>query len=369
MDDHSDSSGPDRSLLDQAGLDALLRAAGKAPSPDNNQPWAFEATATLIRIYHLREKAVLSDVRDLFSWLAIGAAVENTVLEAGRRGLSANVEFHLPVKASGPGELVATVALRPAGEPDPLAEQIEARHTNRLPHSAEAVPAESLAGIEAAIAGSSCEILWTTGRPSIRKMSSLVSVADRVRFEDRRFHDELHRMIRYTEEEVASCRDGLDIRSLEIPRPLWSVLRFLRPWGRMRVANAFGASRSFARISAKQARSTGALGLLVTGDDSDRGYLEAGRALQRVWLAASAANLAFHTLGSLPLFLLKLRTDSSTFLPKHVLRLETVARDLAELLPGIRERTPVMLFRLGGQKGGKPHPSVRYDLAAVRYGS
>ena len=45
-------------------------------------------------------------------------------------------------------------------------------------------------------------------------------------------------MIRYTPEEVEERRDGLDIRTLEIPRPLWPVLRFLRPWRRMRVAKS-----------------------------------------------------------------------------------------------------------------------------------
>ena len=347
-------------------IDSILRAASLAPSPDNNQPWGFGSGDGEVQVYHRRDRAVLSDVRDLFSWLAIGAAVENIVLAAGAEGLSAEVEYHLPVHETESGEHVATIRLGPGGEADPLADRIEARHTNRQPFTTGVPDPAALEQIRSSIRAKACELLWIAERPLIKRVAKLVATADRVRFEDRRFHDELHGMLRFTEEEVEERRDGLDIRTLEVPRPLWGVLKFLRPWRRMRVANFLGASRSFARISGKQARSTGALGLLVTGDETDEGFLEAGRSLQRTWLAATAEDLAFHTLGSLPLFLLKLDVDRAAFTPKHALRLDRVAAALREAVPETADRRPIMLFRLGTPKAPPSARSTRYPPDAVR---
>ena len=36
---------------------ANLAAAGQAPSPDNNQPWAFAVEGDLIRVLHIRSQA------------------------------------------------------------------------------------------------------------------------------------------------------------------------------------------------------------------------------------------------------------------------------------------------------------------------
>ena len=65
-------------------------AASCAPSPDNNQPWAFCRQAESIDVWHCRSRALPSDARDMFSWISLGAAIENIVLAASteRRKLS-----------------------------------------------------------------------------------------------------------------------------------------------------------------------------------------------------------------------------------------------------------------------------------------
>lgn len=50
----------------------LIEAAGQAPSPDNNQPWAFRPHGDAVDVLHCRSRAIASDVDDLFSWIAVG---------------------------------------------------------------------------------------------------------------------------------------------------------------------------------------------------------------------------------------------------------------------------------------------------------
>ena len=123
-------------LLAEQDLETLLEAGRRAPSPDNNQPWAFRAGATGVDVFHVARRAVRSDCNGLFSWLALGAAIENIVLAGSSlRYQGAVVYEDGPLCPQGEVEHICTVRFGPAAEPDPLYAHIQARCTNRRPYS------------------------------------------------------------------------------------------------------------------------------------------------------------------------------------------------------------------------------------------
>ena len=76
----------------RAVLEELVHAASLAPSPDNNQPWRFEQNDEgELLLLHDRTRVLPSDVDDMFSRIALGAALENLCLAAGRHGWRALV--------------------------------------------------------------------------------------------------------------------------------------------------------------------------------------------------------------------------------------------------------------------------------------
>lgn len=340
----------------------LIAAAGSAPSPDNNQPWLFRVREAAIDVFHCREREVPSDVDNLFAGLALGAAIENMVLEASRQGLAAEVDYaERPFEQVDGCEAVATVKFTPEGASDRLAELLGQRVTNRRPYARTALSSSQLAAMNDAIADADCELIWLTDRTSLNRLASLIYAADRIRFEYQPFHDELHRVLRLTHDEAQATRDGLDFASLEIPRIARPLFRWLRPWSRMNFLNRFGLSRIFARNSIVQIERSAAVGLLATRRADALGYLQAGRAFERVWLAAAGDKLAFQPLGALPLFLRRLAVQGSeAFLPQHARRLKAVRDEFGRLFPQLAG-TPVMLFRVGH---GRP-PSAR----SLRYRS
>src|SRR5262249_44388384 len=92
----------------------------------------------------------------------------------------------------------------------------------------------------------------------------------------------------------------------------------------------------------------GTVGLLTTSGTTRQGYLKAGRAFQRVWLAATKLGLALHPLGSLPIFLERLRRQGGQGLAEHHKRsLARVSQRFFRLFPGAEGRGLVILFRLG----------------------
>lgn len=342
----------------------MIEAARWAPSPDNNQPWAFTRSGDAVEVLHVRSRAIASDARDMFSWLGVGAAVENVTLAASARRLVARVRYHdRPFAKLAGEEHVATIELQPGGAVDPLHEQIERRCTSRQPYQRRAIAPERLEKVAAA-AGAAVAVAWLSEREQIKQAAGLIREADRIRFEHQPFHEELHAVLRYSQQQAEQAGDGMSLKALEIPAAMGPVLRFLRPWRRARAMNRIGLSRVFAGMAGQQIISSGAIGLLTTDDATDAGYMEAGRSLQRVWLAATAEGLSMQPLGSVPLFLTRLRDDRASFQPRHAERLDAVDEAFGALFEGLKERSPVMLFRIG--EGRPPSArSPRYPAEAI----
>jgi hypothetical protein len=322
-------------------LEEMVGSATLAPSPDNNQPWLFEPLPDgRLLLSHDESRALPSDVDLMFSMIALGAALENLCLAAQQKGWQPRVE--------GPPERL-TIRFLPVGTPDPLFAFLAQRATCRKPFARQAVAPEALHELEAALHDHpETALRWVSDRDGIWRVAKLTAATDRIRFEYPSFHEELHRQLRLTPAEVETTRDGLDFRTLELPPPAAWVLRWLRPWKRMSFLNRLGLSRLFAVQSALLIRSTGTIGLLSTRRHTRDGYLDAGRALQRVWLTATKLGLAFHPLGSVPIFLSRLtRLEGEGLRPEHRRALERVQHELCRVFPACAGEALVLLFRLG----------------------
>ncbi len=355
-------------------LESLLHAATLAPSPDNNQPWLFESRSDgELLLLHDRTRALPSDVDDMFSMIALGAALENLCLAAGQRGWRALVSYSKEFGPDAEGrEVVAAVRFAEGGVADPLASFLEQRCCNRKPYPRRPVSEESLYQIEASVSAlDNSHLHWLSARPSIRKLAGIVAAADRIRFEHRPFHTELFHQLRFTPQEAESTRDGLDVRCLELPLGAATMLRWLRRWPLMRQLNRLGLSRLMSFPSALQVWRTGTMGLLTTTDTSRLGYLQTGRAMQRVWLAATKLGLAFHPLGSVPIFLsLWTRRGGKDLLPHHRRRVEDLAGRFEKLFPQAVGQGVVVLFRMGEADGGSVRslrePARLHERVAIR---
>jgi hypothetical protein len=134
----------------------------------------------------------------------------------------------------------------------------------------------------------------------------------------------------------------------------------------MRLANRLGMSWAFANSAKKPIVRSGAIGLLVTSDPSDPGYLEAGRMFQRVWLKATQTGLSFQPLGALPLFLTKLAVEGpDVFQTSHAAALESIVTPFHDLFSNKDRSAPVMLFRIGYAPAPPTARSIRYPLDQI----
>jgi len=282
----------------------LVRAGTQAPSADNGQPWRLCYDRERLYVSHDPALALRYDTHFRASLIAIGCLIENVVLAASAAGYEAAVE-DLP-QGGGP-ELAAILTFAPrAPREEPLSLYIGNRMTNRKPYATRPISTSleaELAQSVSALPGLRLELL--TSRPAKRACARLVMSADRFRYEQQAFHEELFRTIRLSQEEVERTRDGLSLTSLELGWTGEILLKSIRPWRRAAVLHKAGLSRAMAFHSYLSVLRSAGVALLRTPGTDPLDALRLGRGLQHLWLDLTRLGLAAQPLSLGTLLLLE----------------------------------------------------------------
>ncbi len=338
----------------------LVQSAILAPSPDNNQPWRFAWEKDQLSVFLDPGRALPSDVHSMFDLIGLGATIENACIRARQLGYEPQVRY-VPLAPGGNGgetpRLISTICFVPGAQPDPLFAHLASRTTCRRLYSTRPPAEDALARLtEAANGFSEVQLDWVADRRRIRALARLIAASDRIRFEYEPFHNELVRQLRFSPAEAERTRDGLDLRTLELPPGASLLLRFLRPWSRMRWVHRLRLGGLLSFPSALAVRHSGAIGVLsVRGPASDQ-FLEGGRALQRVWLTTQAEGLSFQPLGSLPIFFAHAKLlEGRRLSPRHFSLVQKLIGRFTAISPSTRDRLLLLLFRIGNSAAPRFH--------------
>ena len=126
------------------------------------------------------------------------------------------------------------------------------------------------------------------------------------------------------------------------------MLRSLRSWPLVQTLNRVGLSRLLTLPSAALVRRSGAIGVLTVARPTAAAFLDAGRALERLWLTTTDLGLSLHPLGSLPIFVGHHELLGGRSLDKrHANLAAELSRDLRAMFSAIAGKTLVMVFRVG----------------------
>ncbi len=273
----------------------IIERARWAPSGDNTQPWRFE----LLGKNHLRVHA--QDTRDWCvydldgraSQISFGALIETIVLAASAAGLEAQVALDMNASPDKPVldvQLVAAAAMAP----DPLHAFIERRVTQRRPLSTTPLTDEDKRALQAAV-GRGHRVYWIEGAKQRTRMAALLYRNAHIRLTIREAY-EVHRRIiewdtHFSEDRIPDRALGLNplaLRLMKWAMQSWDRVDFLNhylggtllPRLEMDILPALRCAAHFFLIAERPPR---------TVED----YWSAGRAVQRMWLAATCRGLQF----------------------------------------------------------------------------
>jgi len=332
--------------MDEVTRQALLAAAIRAPSGDNSQPWRFcWEDASLDVTLDEAHSDNFFEVDRVGALASVGAVVANVELEAASRGWQPTVAW-LPGGEEGP---TARLTFEPAEpEPSPLAAAIFDRCVIRRPFDHRPLPTEWLAQQVEDAATFETTLTWLTGPSKLARIRRVIQLADWVRYTHRLAHESLMAELRFTRAEAEATRDGMAIPVLEAGPFAGPFLKAVRPWPRMALLNRLGAFRGLTLPTTRLARSAPAIGLLSASEDSPLAFLKGGRAMQRIWLAATAAGIRFQPMTVATLFIRRLlRHGPAAFDVRQRRWLEEAWELLRDLFPVDEASAMVLLFRVG----------------------
>ncbi|MFI9450729.1 Acg family FMN-binding oxidoreductase [Amycolatopsis sp. NPDC052450] len=292
-----------------------LRAAVRAPSPHNSQPWIFELAPDTIDVV-LDESRILGacDPEAREARLACGAALLNLLLAIAAAGRVSDVE--LAPEGARPS-LLARVTLGPRHRPTAterrLAAAIPRRYSNRHPFTDEPVPLRLRTAVREAAREEGARLVLVDEAGLLEATAGLIRRADHVQGLDTAFQRELRAWTRQTAED-----DGVPTYAGG-PRSAGGLLAG-------RYVNEGGAPRVFEQDPL--------VAVLTTPNDAPISQVRAGCAMQRVLLTATDAGL------------------SASFYSQPI-EITAVRAELRDLLGGAGH--PQTVFRLGyGYPGVKP---------------
>ncbi len=332
--------------MDTEVRQALLEAAILAPSGDNSQPWrlAWREGALDVSLDPTRTDNFF-EVDRVGALASAGAVVANVELAAAARGFRAAVVWW-PEGGGGPAARLSFAPAEPA--PSPLAEAIPARCVNRRPFARRPLPAEWLARQVADAEDSETTLSWLTESNALIRIRRVIQLADWVRYTHRLAHESLMAELRFSRAEAEATRDGMAIPTLEAGPLAGPFLKMVRPWPRMALLNRLGAFRGLTLPTTRLAASAPAIGLLWSPEEDETTFLKGGRAMQRLWLAATAEEIRFQPMTVATLFIRRLlRHGPGAFDPRQRRWLEEAWRLLRDLFPVDEQSAMVLLFRVG----------------------
>jgi nitroreductase len=270
-----------------------LRAAILAASPHNTQPWLFTVSPRDITIYADRTRHLGTfDPFRREMHLGLGCAIENFVLAARAFGTAAAVE-----PATGRLEpcpppqrvLAARIALgvsQPAR--DSLVEAIPRRHTDRGAYRDRAPGPERLYGLADLVSGPNVRVAFISEPGARRELGAIIVKATERIIADSEMSMDSFRWIRTGRREVAAHRDGITIDASGASRLVTAAAKILPDLGAARTDQIWLATTRDVHTAA-----TPVFGLILVRNRLDMlQAIEAGRAWQRLHLAATAQGLA-----------------------------------------------------------------------------
>lgn len=260
-----------------AVIEQALRAATRAPSVHNTQPWRFVVASPFVELHLDRERVLaVADPAAREARISCGAALFNLRLAIEAAGRAAVVDL-LPDPARP--DFLAVVRVSGARPPTPeqttLAQAITRRVSNRRPFTDRAVPPAHRHALARTAEAERAHLVVMDTPKKLDTFATLLRRADHLQVEDPDFQHELRT---WADRDTDDAQDGVP-RSAGGPRPTGGSL--LAP-------RQFHPESTVERPFEREPM----VAMLTTHGDTPRDHLRAGLALQRLLLSATVLGLS-----------------------------------------------------------------------------
>jgi hypothetical protein len=233
--------------------------------------------------------------------------------------------------------------------------QIGLRMTNRQLSERLPLNPQELAALQAVAQDPQADLQLRTAHADMEEAAHILGAGDRIRYLCRELHHEAMSEIRWTAVDTQRTRVGIDIVTLELSEKDAAAMRLLARPDIVALLRQQEGSAALEQGAQKSIASASAIGLISVAGNDPAAFVQGGRVVQRVWLAATALGLAFQPMTVL-LYMFEMLHDGSAaiFTPRERAELLTLKTRIGHLF-GPPRGSDLMLFRLARA----PEPTAR----------
>lgn len=271
-------------------LDRIVADAVLAPSAGNVQPWQWTKAAGALILKHRRAGgASVLYHDDKAAMVGLGATLESALIAASHHGFRADAM--LDMRGDAIATLTLTGGVRCAEDPH-YAALARRRSVRARPSEVSKIPAEALLALAAQAARfPGIEFICLEDRAKIEALAELLGDAERLRILDPDSHADMVREIAWSERQHRRTGEGIPLSSLSLSAAEEAGLQIVRDPAVVGSLAEWNLGAGLAKLTRQLVSSSSAMGLLWCETGTHIDYLSGGRALQRVWLEATLAEV------------------------------------------------------------------------------
>jgi molybdopterin/thiamine biosynthesis adenylyltransferase/nitroreductase len=328
----------------------LVEAAVLAPSHGNRQPWRFNYRDRTLSVNHDPERSggVGDEYGRQTACIAIGAAIENIAIVAATHGHDLEVDlFPVPRDATRIADLKLTPRAH-GPHVDPLSEQIGQRMTNRRLSAARTplTPIHAQVLSTAAREGGA-RLQICSEKQALDTLAGILGEARRLEMLSPVMHADLMQSLRWTTAEMEQSRDGISLESYAVNLSEAASLQLIRSYQVAKLLRDVNGGASLSDGTSQAIAASAGVGLLTVQGTDARAFVAGGRAMQQVWLTATALGLSVHPMNGLVGLLARVERYGGAGLDKHEIRAAVELRDqLTRCFTVSLSHAEIILFRL-----------------------
>ncbi|HYC79983.1 MAG TPA: hypothetical protein VEC17_03065 [Candidatus Binatia bacterium] len=322
----------------------IVNKSINAPSGDNAQPWRFVIKNESLFLYNIPggDKTVYNYL-ERGSYIAHGAVLENISIISSHKGFSADIKIF---PEGSEKDLIAEIRFTKTSPGNPeFYDEIFFRSTNRKKYKPEKLPRSFFEKIRN-YKKEGVNLFGLEDADKIRELAKLLSLNERLILENYNIHQPLFSYIRWTKEEEKMHGDGLYIKTLELEAPAEKAFKLFRNWKVIKFLSRFGIPKLVSKDTEKLYATSAAFILLTVENNAPRNYVDAGRVLQKIWLAATKERIALQPTAALYYLAARIEDGNvSLFTQEEINEIKNVHSRTVELFES--KGKVAMLFRLG----------------------
>ena len=332
--------------LPKATIESIAKAACHAPSGGNLQPWRWYYSDGIMQLK--QDKAITSKFLDhnfVASYLALGASIENAVLEAINSDLETSVNYF----PTDQDDIIAHIRFTENGnfnaDDKKLSQHIFDRETNRNIEPGEKIKGQHIEFLKRIAGKHGSELLIFEDSESKEALSDIIAFAERFRIMHPMGHQSFLTEMRWSAEEAEETKDGIDVNTVDLTVDEITGFKLAHDPRVIDKLTEWGGGTAFEKLAKKSVSAGSALGIITRAGNTPIDFIEAGRDMERVWIGANLEKIGFQPQSPITLILQRLSTKEDLN-NAQAAELQKASDQLKKIIAPLTKNEPVFIFRL-----------------------